>query len=173
MKRAPYRRLSAVHTVHNGYPRTRRRRQPGIGPWNCWATLAQCWARHDNAQHLDRQLSSTRLCPTYPCPGQPIVSKEVIIREPWGCAPTSTRKRESWFYSQTARGCRVALGKMKPFREAPPGSPGVSPASGPRNKVPWLQEFSLPVRSSVPAQSRQDAGVPSVPGSRLAAFQVA
>jgi len=91
MKRAPYRRLSAVHTVHNGYPRTRRRRQPGIGPWNCWATLAQCWARHDNAQHLDRQLSSTRLCPTYPCPGQPIVSKEVIIREPWGCAPTSTR----------------------------------------------------------------------------------
>jgi len=37
-RRAPYRRLPAVHTVHrvhfvhNGYPRTRRRRQPGIGP---------------------------------------------------------------------------------------------------------------------------------------------
>jgi len=46
-----------------------------------------------------------------------------------------------------------------------PGTAGVSPASGPHNKVPWLQEFSLPVRSSVPAPSRQDAGAPSVPGS--------
>jgi len=36
-RRVPYRQLPAVHTVHrvhpvyNGYPRTRRRRQPGIG----------------------------------------------------------------------------------------------------------------------------------------------
>ncbi|CAD7855806.1 MAG: hypothetical protein, partial [Olavius algarvensis Gamma 1 endosymbiont] len=52
-----------------GYPRTRRRRQ-------------QCWARRDNDQHLDRRLSSTCLCPTYTCPGQPLVSTEVIIREP-------------------------------------------------------------------------------------------
>ena len=47
-------------------------------------TLVQCWARRDNDQHLDRRLSSTRLCPTYTCPGQPLVSTEVIIREPWG-----------------------------------------------------------------------------------------
>ncbi|CAD7855019.1 MAG: hypothetical protein [Olavius algarvensis Gamma 1 endosymbiont] len=26
------------------------------------------WARRDNDQRLDRRLSSTRLCPTYPCP---------------------------------------------------------------------------------------------------------
>ncbi|CAD7857373.1 MAG: hypothetical protein, partial [Olavius algarvensis Gamma 1 endosymbiont] len=37
-RRTPYRRLPAVHSVHrvhpvhNGYPRTRRRCQPGIGP---------------------------------------------------------------------------------------------------------------------------------------------
>ncbi|CAD7845901.1 MAG: hypothetical protein, partial [Olavius algarvensis Gamma 1 endosymbiont] len=34
-------------------------------------------------QRLDRRLSNTRLCPTYPYSGQPLVSTEVIIREPW------------------------------------------------------------------------------------------
>jgi len=40
-------------------------------------------------------------------------------------------------------------------------------------KAPWFRKPSLPVRSSAPAQSRQDAGAPSVRGSRHTAFQVA
>lgn len=47
----------------------------------------------------------------------------------------------------------------------PPGTAGVSPTSGPHNKVPWRQELSLPVRSSVPTQPAgcrcsQHAGAP-------------
>ncbi len=51
----------------------------------------QCWARRNNDQHLDRRLSSTRLCPTYTCPSQPLVSTEVIIREPWSVKESRLR----------------------------------------------------------------------------------
>jgi len=45
-------------------------------------TVALGTAR-DRDHRLDRRLSNTRLCPTSPCPGQPLVSTEIIIREPW------------------------------------------------------------------------------------------
>jgi len=44
---------------------------------------------------------------------------------------------------------------------------------GPRASRPHRVRTTKPSRSSVPTPSRQDAGAPGVPGSRLAAFQIA
>jgi len=61
---------------------------------------------------------------------------------------------------QPTPGCKWAVPKRAPETRAHCRDR----LSGPHNKAPWLQELSLPSRSSGPAPSRQDAGAPSVPG---------